>query len=123
LKPGPLTAREFEVMKTHTTLGVSILKGMRSPVLRLASEIALTHHERYDGSGYPSGLAADSIPLPGRLVCVADVFDALTHARPYKEAWTVSEAVAEVDRQRGSQFDPTVVEAFHSRLPELVDLL
>ncbi len=112
LKPGKLTAAEFAQMQTHTTIGAKILSGSRFPILQLATEIALTHHERWDGSGYPHGLAREAIPLPGRIVAVVDVFDALTHERPYKAAWPVAAAVAELRRQRGRQFDPNVVTAF-----------
>ena len=112
LKPGKLTEEEFEEVKRHTTVGAAILSGSSSEVLRLAEEIALTHHEWWDGGGYPSGLDGDAIPISGRIVAVADVFDALTHARPYKQAWPVREAVAEIVRLAGSQFDPAVVRAF-----------
>ena len=112
LKPGKLTDAEFAQMQTHTTIGVKILSGSRFPILQLAAEVALTHHERWDGSGYPHGLAREAIPLPGRIVAVVDVFDALTHERPYKAAWPVAAAVAELRRQRGRQFDPNVVTAF-----------
>jgi putative two-component system response regulator len=112
LKPGRLTTAEFEQIKTHTTIGAEILSGSRSPLLRMAESIAMTHHEYWDGNGYPVGLAEDEIPLPGRIVAVADVFDALTHERPYKEAWPVADAVAEVVIQSGQQFDPEIVRAF-----------
>ena len=112
LKPGKLTDREFELVKTHTTIGAEILAGSQSPLLRLAQEIALTHHERWDGRGYPRGLAGDSTPLAGRIAAVADVFDALTHERPYKEAWPLETAVREILIQADRQFDPDVVEAF-----------
>lgn len=111
LKLGKLTPAEFELVKTHTTIGARILSGSRFALLRLAEEIAFSHHERWDGDGY-AHLAGDQIPLAGRIVTVADVFDALTQKRPYKSAWTVEEAVAEIDRQRGRQFDPRVVDAF-----------
>jgi len=111
LKPGKLTAEEFEEMKSHTTLGVKLFGGSRFPILQLAEEIALTHHEHWDGSGY-AGLKGDEIPLSGRIVTVADVFDALTHERPYKKAWSVDRAVDEIKRQRGRQFDPLVVDVF-----------
>jgi putative two-component system response regulator len=93
LKPARLTAEEFDVMKGHARIGAELLGGGRSPVLQLAREIALTHHERWDGTGYPSGLAGDLIPMAGRIVSVADVFDALTHTRPYKQAWPIDQAV------------------------------
>ena len=111
LKLGKLTAAEFELVKTHTTIGARILSGSRFALLRLAEEIAFSHHERWDGSGY-AGLTGEQIPLAGRIVAVADVFDALTQKRPYKPAWPVEEAVAEIERQRARQFDPNVVAAF-----------
>jgi putative two-component system response regulator len=112
LKPGKLTDAEFEVIKTHTTIGAEILSGSHSPLLRLAERIALSHHERWDGRGYPGGLSAEQIPLEGRIVAVADVFDALTHERPYKEAWPVEKAVGEILGQASGQFDPGVVDSF-----------
>ena len=112
LKPGVLTSGEFEVMKTHTVAGARILGSSRSSMLRLAEEIALTHHEHWSGNGYPGALSGDGIPLSGRIVAVADVFDALTHARPYKEAWPVDKALEEIAGQRGRQFDPDVVDGF-----------
>jgi putative nucleotidyltransferase with HDIG domain len=115
LKPGKLSDQEFEVIRTHTTIGAEILSGSESPLLRLAQQIALTHHERWDGRGYPVGLPGEEIPLAGRIVAVADVFDALTHERPYKVAWPVEQAVDEIVSQAGRQFDPGLVEAF-SRL-------
>ena len=111
LKLGKLTAAEFELVKTHTSIGARILSGSRFALLRLAEEIAFSHHERWDGSGY-AGLAGNQIPLAGRIVAVADVFDALTQKRPYKPAWPVEEAIAEIERQRGLQFDPSIVDAF-----------
>jgi putative two-component system response regulator len=112
LKPGPLTAEEREIMKTHTVIGAQILSGSRSEILRVAEQLALTHHEHWDGRGYPRGIAGEAIPLPGRLTAIADVFDALTHERPYKEAWPLEDAVAEIVRSSGTQFDPRLVEAF-----------
>jgi putative two-component system response regulator len=112
LKPGKLTPEEFQLMKAHVTVGSFILSGSRSPMLQMAERIALTHHEWWDGSGYPSGLSGAEIPLGGRVVAVADVFDALTHDRPYKAAWPVDRAVAEIRRLGGLQFDPRLVEAF-----------
>lgn len=112
LKPGKLSDAEFEVIRTHTVIGAEILSGSQSPLLRLAQRIALTHHERWDGRGYPSGLSREEIPFAGRIVAVADVFDALTHERPYKAAWPVEQAVGEILEQAGRQFDPKVVGAF-----------
>lgn len=112
LKPEKLTDDEFEIMKSHTTLGARILSGSRYPVLQAAEEIALTHHERWDGNGY-AGLRGPSIPLRGRIVAVADVFDALTHERPYKDAWPPEKAIDEIRKQSGAQFDPDVVRAFN----------
>jgi putative two-component system response regulator len=116
LKPGRLTEEEFEQMKRHTTIGAEMLSGGTSAQLALAKEIAGTHHERWDGTGYPAGVAGEAIPIAGRIVAVADVFDALTHARPYKQPWSPEEALAELDRQRGRQFDPEVIDAFFSLL-------
>ncbi len=120
LKPDRLTPQELAIMRTHTTGGATILAGSPHPLLRLAEEIALTHHERWDGTGYPQGLAGETIPLAGRIVAVADVFDALTHARPYKAAWPVAEAVQELVQQADRQFDPRVIAAFlkvYARMP------
>ncbi len=111
LKMGKLTTAEFEIVKTHTTIGARILSGGKFPLLRLSEEIAFTHHERWDGSGY-AGIRGTDIALAGRIVAIADVFDALTQQRPYKPAWPVADAIAEIDRQRGRQFDPDVVDAF-----------
>src|ERR1700684_2982703 len=112
LKPGKLTVEEYEVMKTHTELGARLLSSGSSPVLQMAALIAATHHERWDRNGYPHGLAGESIPLVGRIVAVADVFDALIHDRPYKKAWPFEQALAEIERAAGTQFDPRVVAAF-----------
>ncbi|MBO9609523.1 MAG: response regulator [Paenibacillaceae bacterium] len=112
LKPGRFTPSEFDQMKLHTSIGASILEGSFFAVLKVAYEIALYHHERWDGSGYPKGLAGDEIPLVARIVALADFYDALTHARPYKTAWTQEAAVAEIRKQRGAHFDPLVVDAF-----------
>jgi putative two-component system response regulator len=111
LKPGRFTPAEYEHMKAHATIGARILSGGRYPLLRMAEEIAYAHHERWDGSGYPQGLARDAIPLTGRIVAVADTFDALTHERPYKHAWSVAEALNEIARQSDDKFDPQVVAA------------
>jgi putative two-component system response regulator len=111
-KLGKLTPGEFDVIKTHTAIGARILSGSRFPLLQMAEQIALTHHERWDGDGYTPGLKHDAIPLSGRIVAVADVFDALTQQRPYKPTWPLAEAFAEIERQRARQFDARVAEAF-----------
>ena len=112
LKPGKLTTEEFETMKMHTTTGAELLSGGRSELVKMAASIAVSHHERWDGSGYPYGLKGEDIPLPGRIVAIVDVFDALTHKRPYKTVWSEAEALAEIQSQNGKQFDPRVVAAF-----------
>jgi putative two-component system response regulator len=114
LKPGRLTPEEFEIMKKHAAIGGALLADGQSPFVRAAETIALFHHERYDGKGYPHGLAGQDIPLEGRILSVVDVFDALTHERPYKKAWPVEEALQEIQKQKGSQFDPEIVDAFLS---------
>jgi len=105
-KPGPLTAEEWEVMKTHTTTGARILAGGRSRVIRRAEEIALWHHERWDGTGYPEGRSGEAIPLAARIVAVADVFDALTSDRVYRKAWPADDVLAYIERYAGQHFDP-----------------
>jgi putative two-component system response regulator len=112
LKPASLSEQEFEVMKTHAAIGRRLLSASSSPMLQMAAVIAGGHHERWDGSGYPAGLAGDGIPLVGRIVAVADVYDALTHDRPYKSLWPTEQAIAEIRRAAGGQFDPGVVDAF-----------
>ncbi len=112
LKTGKLTDEEFVTMKQHSVIGARILSGSSSPWLQLAETIALSHHERWNGRGYPAGLSGEAIPQIGRIVAVADVFDALTHERPYKKAWPVVEATAEIEAQGGNQFDERVVKAF-----------
>jgi putative two-component system response regulator len=111
LAPRRLTPEEFDVVKTHTVIGAKILSGSSSPLMMMAEEIAWSHHERWDGRGY-AGAIAEEIPLMGRITTVADVFDALTHERPYKEAWPLERAIDEIVAQRGDQFDPRVVDAF-----------
>jgi len=114
LKPGPLTPEEFEVMKTHTTIGARILSGSQFPLLKLAEEIALTHHERWDGTGYPQGLKGEAIPLAGRIVAVADTYDAMTSDRPYRKALPSKEALRVLRDGAGTQWDGSMVEAFAS---------
>lgn len=110
-KPGPLTACEFETLKQHTIVGASLLSGYRDPTLRLARDVALMHHEWWDGSGYPYGLRGDEISTAPRIVAVADVLDSLTHHRVYRAAFTLDEALRILRRQRGAQFDPAVIDA------------
>jgi putative two-component system response regulator len=112
LKPGQLTPAEWVHMMRHVEMGAQILGSARAPALRLAAEIARTHHERWDGTGYLVGLAGEEIPLAGRITSLADVFDVLTHERPYKPSWELDRALAEIHNQAGRQFDPRVVEAF-----------
>ena len=112
LKPGRLSAAEFEVVKTHAEAGARVLAEADSELLEVAENIARSHHERWDGTGYPDGLAGADIPLVGRLVHVADVFDILVHERPYKDAFSVEDAAEEIQGGAGTQFDPEVVEAF-----------
>lgn len=122
LKPGRLTPEEFEVMKEHATVGWDILKGSNSPILQMGGEIALAHHEKFDGSGYPSGLAGEDIPLVGRIVAVADVFDALTSERPYKQAWEVDKAVEFMKEGRGKHFDPACLDAFFESFDDVLEI-
>jgi len=119
LKEGPLTAEEWEVMKTHTTVGAQLLSGSRSPVVRIAEVIARTHHEKWDGTGYPTGLIGEDIPLVARICAVCDVFDALVSVRPYKEAWLVDDALAEIRRLAGTHLDPHLADLFVDRRPDL----
>ncbi len=119
LKPGKLTIQEFEIMKTHTTIGAKILAGSDSPVMKIAEVIALTHHERWDGKGYPYGIKMDEIPFMGQICSVCDVFDALTSVRPYKKAWSVKQAIDEIRRMRNLNFNPLIVDKFFDILPEI----
>ncbi|SFK67639.1 response regulator receiver modulated metal dependent phosphohydrolase [Paenibacillus sp. 1_12] len=112
LKPGRFEPEEFERMKLHTTIGVSILEGSYFTVLKMAEIIAGSHHEKWDGTGYPEGLCGEAIPIEARIVALADFYDALTHDRPYKKTWTPQEAITEVENQRGKHFDPKVVDIF-----------
>ncbi len=120
LKPGKLDAAEWALMQRHAEFGVKIIGEHDSALLATAREIALSHHEKWDGSGYPSGLSGTGIPLSGRIAAIADVFDALTSERPYKRAWPVEEAVGHVVAGAGSHFDPTLVHCFQQVLPQLL---
>ncbi|MCU6791462.1 response regulator [Paenibacillus sp. WQ 127069] len=112
LKPGRFEPEEFERMKLHTTIGASILEGSYFAVLKMAEIIAGSHHEKWDGTGYPQGLSGETIPIEARIVALADFYDALTHERPYKKTWTPQEAITEVENQRGKHFDPQIVDVF-----------
>ena len=122
LKPGKLTAEEWSKMESHTTIGARILAGSESDVLRTGEVIARTHHEKWDGSGYPAGLKGDDIPLYGRICAVADVFDALTSDRPYREALDPDEAVEIMEAGRGSHFDPHLLDVFVDNKSEVFDI-
>jgi len=118
-KPGKLTPEEWKIMKTHTTIGSELLSDSNSKYLELGQKIALTHHEKWDGSGYPKGLKGERIPLAGRICGLCDVFDALTSKRPYKKAWPIDEALDEIKNGSGSHFDPAVVDCFFRVLPQV----
>ena len=123
LKGGPLDHEEWEMMKGHTTHGAAILAGSSSPLVQMAETIALTHHERWDGTGYPAGLKGEEIPLVGRICAVCDVFDALVSERPYKPEWTLEQALAQLRSERGTHFDPRVLDAFLALAGELAPVL
>jgi putative two-component system response regulator len=116
LKAGKLMPSEFEIMQSHTTVGGEIFAQSKLPLLQLARQIALYHHERWDGLGYPQHLKGEQIPLPARIVAIVDTFDALTHTRPYRKAVSFQEAIAEIRAQAGAQFDPKVVKVFLSAI-------
>lgn len=118
-KPGRLDDQEWAVMRTHTTIGAELLSGHDSALMRTAALIALTHHERWDGGGYPRGLRGDEIPIEGRIVALSDVFDALLSQRPYKRAWPQVEAVKAIDDDAGAAFESRLVDCFHDALPEI----
>ncbi len=122
LKPGKLDKEEWDVMKTHSEIGATILSGSESKMMEMAESIALTHHEQWCGKGYPNGLEGKAIPLEGRIVTVCDVFDALTSERPYKKAWPVEDALQEINAKSGILFDPELVKAFKDTLPEMMEI-
>jgi len=121
LKTDKLTKEEYELMKTHTTIGYEILKNTSSPILQMGAKIALTHHERWDGKGYPYGKSGKEIPVYGRIVALVDVFDALTARRPYKEPWSLAEALTFVLDNSGTMFDPEIVDKFLEVYEEIFD--
>lgn len=120
LKPGKLTDEEFEIMKTHPEIGASILGEDDSDLITLAKVVALTHHEKWNGKGYPNGLIGEEIPIEGRIVAIADVFDALTSVRPYKDAWPVEKAMGFIKEQSGQHFDPDLVVLFEQELDKIL---
>ena len=122
LKPGKLDGEEWSVMKTHSQIGATILSGSGSKMMALAESIALNHHEQWCGKGYPNGLEGEAIPIEGRIVTVCDVFDALTSERPYKKAWTVEQAMGEIEAKSGILFDPELVVLFKKQLPRMVEI-
>jgi response regulator RpfG family c-di-GMP phosphodiesterase len=122
LKPAKLEGEEWTTMQTHVEVGVSILAGSDSKIIQLAEEIAATHHEKYDGTGYPNGLKGDEISIAGRIIPICDVFDALTSVRPYKKAWTVEDAIDLLKKEKGKHFDPVLVDHFVSILPEILEI-
>ncbi|MFQ5450948.1 MAG: HD-GYP domain-containing protein [Nitrospinaceae bacterium] len=122
LKPGKLDEEEWEIMKTHVTIGAEILAGDDSELLKLACTIVMQHHEKWDGSGYPLGLKGEEISLPARIVSLCDVFDALTSERPYKTAWPLEKTMKYIQEQKGKHFDPRLVEHFKVILPEIVQI-
>ena len=118
-KPGPLDPDEWKIMQGHAQIGADIIVRHEHGVLGLARNIALTHHEKWDGSGYPNGLAGTAIPLEGRICAIVDVFDALTSIRPYKKAWTEQEALNFLVEQKGRHFDPVLVDLFLTQMPAI----
>ena len=122
LKPGPLDAQEWDVMRTHPHIGAEIIGNHGAHVLQLARSIALAHHEKWDGSGYPHGLAGEAIPLEARICAIVDVFDALTSTRPYKKPWSTEDAVAHIQSQAGKHFEPRLVDLFVALLPQLLPI-
>lgn len=122
LKPGRLGSEEFEIMKRHSVIGHDILKGSHSKTLQTGAEIALSHHEKFDGTGYPKGLAGHDIPIFSRIVAVADVFDALTSERPYKKAWPLEQATQHIKALAGTHFDPACVAAFFEHWDAVLEI-
>lgn len=121
-KPGLYTPDEFEIMKKHPIIGYEMIKDASSPYLRQGAEIALTHHEKFNGKGYPYGLKGADIPITGRILAIADVFDALTSSRPYKEAWPIDKAVGLLKNERGEHFDPKLVDIFVGNMDKVLDI-
>lgn len=122
LKPGKLDKEEWQEMQKHSDYGAEIIGENRSELLKMAQQIALTHHEKWDGSGYPNGLRGEQIPLAARIVAIADVFDALTSERPYKKAWSNEDAIALIEKEAGSHFDPQLVPVFIQLMPQVLKI-
>ncbi|MCF2948720.1 two-component system response regulator [Paraglaciecola aquimarina] len=122
LKPGKLTDEEFTIMKSHPEIGAEILGDSDSDLIELAKVVSMTHHEKWDGTGYPNKLKGSEIPIEGRIVALADVFDALTSVRPYKDAWTVEKAMDFIHSQKGQHFDPQLVDLFTQQLSEILEV-
>lgn len=121
-KPGKLDADEWAIMQTHCRIGYNILIGSGAPIFQLAATVALHHHEKWNGAGYPNGLAGEAIPEAARIVALADVFDALTMTRPYKEAWPMDRVIAEIESNAGLHFEPRLVDLFRTELPNLLKI-
>ncbi|PHS71501.1 MAG: two-component system response regulator [Methylophaga sp.] len=121
LKPGKLDPAEWEIMKTHVNLGAELLSGGHSPLVIMAKNIALTHHEKWDGTGYPNGLVGENIPMEGRVCAICDVFDALLSERPYKKAWLIEDTMAFLHQEKGKHFEPLLVDKFVQILPEVMN--
>jgi putative two-component system response regulator len=122
LKPGKFEPEEWKIMQTHAQIGADILSGDDSDLMMMAQEIAISHHEKWNGQGYPNGLKEENIPLVGRIIALADIFDALTSKRPYKEAWSVEKSVNYIKEESGEHFDPRLVELFMQELPEIIEI-
>ena len=122
MKPGRLTPEEFEIIKTHTVIGANLLAYSKSEILKLAEEIALFHHEKWNGKGYPQGLSGEKIPLSARIVGLADVFDALTSKRPYREPYPITDSIDIIARSRGEDFDPKVVDVLLRHMDEVLKI-
>ncbi|BCV33804.1 response regulator [Shewanella algae] len=121
-KPGKLDAEEWRIMQQHAEIGAEIIGEHPDPLLQMSRRIALTHHEKWDGSGYPNGLKGNDIPIEGRIVAIADVFDALTSIRPYKKAWSIEDTMALLESEAGKHFDPELVELFKQILPQVIEV-
>ena len=122
MKPGKLTKEEFEIMKTHTTIGAKILANSKAEILQIAEQIALNHHEKWNGQGYPRGITGKNIPLPARIVTIADVFDALISKRPYKDPFPIEVAFDIIKKERGEHFDPEIADVFLKNIDEILKI-